>query len=285
MRPAPIDRPAAPGRLAAVLRWSLLGLGASVILLPYVWMIATSLKPHSEIFARSLSLLPQNFSALENYERALTAVPLLTFMLNGALVCAAILVVQLFVAVPCAYAVAKLRFRGRQSLFALVLLGLLVPIQATAIPLYVGLFHAGLLNTYVALVTPFVISVFAIFLFRQFFKALPDELLQAARMDGMGELSIVWRVVVPNAWPAITAFSIFSVVAHWNDLFWPLIVVTRAELATPPLGVIFFKSAEAGSDYGALMAATTLITLPMVALFLFAQRRFIEGITMTGLKG
>lgn len=277
--------PFAPGRLAAVLRWSLLGLGASVILLPYVWMIATSLKPHSEIFARSLSLLPQNFSALENYERALTAVPLLTFMLNGALVCAAILVVQLFVAVPCAYAVAKLRFRGRQSLFALVLLGLLVPIQATAIPLYVGLFHAGLLNTYVALVTPFVISVFAIFLFRQFFKALPDELLQAARMDGMGELSIVWRVVVPNAWPAITAFSIFSVVAHWNDLFWPLIVVTRAELATPPLGVIFFKSAEAGSDYGALMAATTLITLPMVALFLFAQRRFIEGITMTGLKG
>jgi len=275
----------APGRLAAVLRWSLLGLGASVILLPYVWMIATSLKPHSEIFARSLSLLPRNFAGWENYERALTAVPLLTFMLNGVLVCAAILVVQLFVAVPCAYAVAKLRFRGRQSLFALVLLGLLVPIQATAIPLYVGLFHAGLLNTYVALVTPFVISVFAIFLFRQFFKALPDELLHAARMDGMGELSIVWRVVVPNAWPAITTFSIFSVVAHWNDLFWPLIVVTRTELATPPLGVIFFKSAEAGSDYGALMAATTLITLPMVALFLFAQRRFIEGITMTGLKG
>lgn len=285
MRPSSLDRPAGPGRLAAVLRWALLSLGAAVILLPYVWMIATSLKPHSEIFARSLALLPLSFAAPANYERALTAVPLLTFMLNGALVCAAILVVQLFIAVPCAYAVAKLRFRGRRSLFALVLLGLLVPIQATAIPLYVGLFHAGLLDTYVALVTPFVISVFAIFLFRQFFKALPDELLHAARLDGMGELSIVWRVVVPNAWPAITAFSIFSVVAHWNDLFWPLIVVTRAELATPPLGVIFFKSAEAGSDYGALMAATTLVTLPMVALFLFAQRRFIEGITMTGLKG
>lgn len=269
----------------AIFRWTVLVAGAAFILLPYVWMISTSLKPHTEIFSRSLSLWPNTFAGFANYERALTAVPLLTFMINGVIVCFAILVIQLLVAVPCAYAVAKLRFRGRDALFGLVLLGLLVPIQATAIPLYLVLFFGGLLDTYVALVTPFMISVFAIFLFRQFFKSLPDELLHAARMDGMGELSIVWRVIVPNAWPAITAFSIFSVVAHWNDLFWPLIVITNPALATPPLGVIFFKSAEAGSDYGALMAATVLITLPMVALFLFAQKRFIEGITMTGLKG
>lgn len=269
----------------SIFRWSILIIGAAFILLPYVWMISTSLKPHSEIFSRSLSLLPSAFDGFANYKRTLDAVPLLTFMFNGVVVCIAILIIQLLVAVPCAYAVAKLRFRGRDALFGLVLLGLLVPIQATAIPLYLALFYGKLLDTYAAMIMPFMISVFAIFLFRQFFKSLPDELLHAARIDGMGEMSIVWRVIVPNAWPAITAFSIFSVVSHWNDLFWPLIVVTDPGLATPPLGVIFFKSVEAGSDYGALMAATVLITLPMVALFLFAQKRFIEGITMTGLKG
>ncbi len=123
-------------------------------------------------------------------------------------------------------------------------------------------------------------------MFRQFFRAMPDELIQAARMDGLGEWSIVWRIVVPNAWPAATAFAIFSVVAHWNDLFWPLIAVSgKGELATPALGVIYFRTEEAGDDFGALMAAATLTTIPLVAAFLLAQRRFIEGITMTGLKG
>jgi len=134
------------------------------------------------------------------------------------------------------------------------------------------------------LVAPFSISVFGIFLFLQFFRALPDDLLDAARLDGMSEAGIVARVVVPNSWPAVTAFAIFSVVAHWNDLFWPLIVVTDNRVATPPLGLFTFRAAESGSDYGALMAATLIVTLPLVLAFLFAQRRFVEGITMTGLK-
>ena len=142
----------------------------------------------------------------------------------------------------------------------------------------------GLVNTYTGLVAPFTISVFGIFLFMQFFRALPDDLLDAARLDGMGEGGIVLGVVVPNAWPAVTAFAIFSVVAHWNDLFWPLIVVTGDRVATPPLGLYAFRAAEAGSDYGALMAATLVITLPLVLVFLLAQRRIVEGITLTGLK-
>jgi multiple sugar transport system permease protein len=266
-------------------RLLLLAVLALIILAPYIWMLSVSLKPRSEVFSAPLALLPQDWAAARNYGRVLAEVPIGRYLLNGVIVCGLILAFQLAFAIPAGYALAKLRFRGRETLFALVMLGLLVPAQVPALPLYIGLANLGLLNTYTALVAPFTISVFAIFLFRQFFRAIPDELIHAARVDGMGEGSIVFRVILPNAWPAATAFAIFSVVAHWSDLFWPLIAVTQGDLYTPALGVLYFRAEEAGDDYGALMAAATLVTAPLVAAFLLAQRRFIEGMTMSGLKG
>ena len=271
--------------LARAVRLAILSAGALVFLAPYVWMLSTAMKPREEIFSSSLALIPERWAAVENFSKAFTRVPMLQLLMNGAIVCAVILIVQVLVALPCAYALAKLRFPGARLMIAGIMLGLLVPIHATALPIYVALSGAGVLNTYFALAAPFMISVFAIFLFLQFFRAMPDDLINAARLDGMSELAIVLRVIVPNAWPAITAFSIFSVVAHWNDLFWPQIVVTETAMAPPPLGLIFFRAAEAGDDYGALMAATVIVTVPLLAAFLFAQRRFIEGITLTGLKG
>jgi multiple sugar transport system permease protein len=271
--------------LGAGLRYLLLGLGVLVMLLPFVWMVAISLKPPHEIFEPGFRLLPGKLYALENYERALTAVPMLRFLFNGVIVCAGILFCQIVLAVPCAYALAKLRFKGASILFGLVLFGLMIPSHVPAIPLYLGFTRLGLLNTYWALILPSAISVFAIFLFRQFFRTVPDDLINAARVDGLSEFAIVWRIVLPTAWPAITAFSIFSVVAHWNELFWPMIVITDTAMATPPLGILYFRDQEAGSDYGALMAGTTIITAPLVIAFILAQRRFIEGITLTGVKG
>jgi len=270
--------------LSLLLVHAVLIAGAVVILLPFVWMLITSIKSPPEIFAVDFSLWPKHFSGAENYGNALSKVPLLRFALNGVVVCAGILLVQVLVAVPCAYALAKLSFPGRNTLFALVLLGLCIPIQVPALPLYMGLARAGLLNTYFAIMMPFFLSVFAIFLFRQFFKGYPDEIIQAARLDGMSEFEIVWRIVVPSAWPAIAAFSVFSVVAHWNDLYWPLIVISERELATPPLGMMFFADSEVGSNYGALSAGAAIITAPLVIAFLVARRRFIAGITMTGIK-
>ena len=200
------------------------------------------------------------------------------------IVCGGILVVQLLVAIPCAYALAKLKFPGRPMLFSLVLLGLCIPVQVPSLPLYIAFAELGILNTYFSMMMPFFLSVFAIFLFRQFFKSYPDEIIQAARLDGVGEFEIVWRIVVPSAWPAIAAFSVFSVVAHWNDLYWPLIVISDTKLATPPLGMMFFADSEIGSNYGALTAGATIITAPLVIAFLIARRRFIAGITMTGIK-
>jgi multiple sugar transport system permease protein len=258
--------------------------GAVFILLPFVWMLFTSLKPASEIFDATFRLWPKKMAASENYTFALTHAPLLRFMLNGVIVCGGILIVQLLVAIPCAYALAKIRFAGRSVLSALVLMGLCIPVQVPALPLYIGLAELGLLNTYFAMMLPFFLSVFAIFLFRQFFKGYPDEIIQAARLDGVSEFEIVWRIVAPSAWPAIAAFSVFSIVAHWNDLYWPMIVISETRLAPPPLGMMYFADAEVGSNYGALTAGATIITAPLVLAFLLARRRFIEGITMTGFK-
>jgi multiple sugar transport system permease protein len=271
--------------LSRAIRLTLLSLGALIFLAPYIFMISTAGKGQSEIFTSSLSLIPTQFFYLENFAKAFGRVSMGTLLWNGVVVCGLIFVFQVVIAIPCAYAMAKLKFGAARLLMALVMLGLLVPIHATSLPLYVAFDSAALLNSYTALVAPFSISVFAIFLFLQFFRAMPDDLIHAARLDGMSELGIVMRVIVPNAWPAITAFAIFSVVAHWNDLYWPLIVVSNQAYATPPLGLLFFRAAEAGDDYGALMAATLIITLPLVAAFLLAQKRFVEGITMTGLKG
>ena len=258
--------------------------GAVFMLLPFVWMLITSIKPPDEIFRATLSLWPRQFYGVENYRFALTSAPLLRFAANGVIVCAGILAAQLLVAIPCAYALAKLRFPGRQALFVLTLLVLAIPVQVPALPLYIALANLSLLNTYFSMMLPFFLSAFAIFLLRQFFKSFPDDIINAARLDGMGEFEIVWRIVTPSALPAIGAFAVFSVVAHWNDLYWPLIVISDAKLAPPPLGMMFFADAETGSNYGALTAAATILTAPLVVVFLFARRHFIAGITMTGVK-
>jgi len=271
--------------LGQVLRHVVLWLGLLVVLAPFVWMVSTSLKPPNEIFSAKISLLPQTWFAAENYAIAFTKVPLLRYLLNGVLVVAAIFVLQLVVALPCAYALAKLRFRGRDVLFAMVLVGLMIPAQAPAIPRFVMLYEVGLLDSYAALILPFTFSAFGIFLMRQFFRTVPDELTNAARVDGMGEFELLWRIMLPQAMPAMLAFGVISIVTHWNDFFWPLIVIQTGDLATPPLGTLFFRNEEAGSDFGPLMAGTVVITAPLVLLFLAAQRRFIEGVTLTGLKG
>jgi len=258
--------------------------GAAFVLLPFLWMLVTSIKPPDEIFTATLRLWPHHFNAVDNYRHALTSAPLLRFALNGLIVCAGILCVQLLTAIPCAYALAKLRFPGRRALFVLTLLALAIPVQVPALPLYIAIAKVGFLNTYLSMMFPFFLSVFAIFLLRQFFKGFPDDIIHAARLDGMGELEIVWRIVTPSAVPAIAAFAVFSFVAHWNDLYWPLIVISDANLAPPPLGMMFFADAETGSNYGALTAAATILTAPLVIAFLVARRQFIAGITMTGVK-
>jgi multiple sugar transport system permease protein len=270
--------PSTIGRHAALL------ITGALTLSPFIWMISLSVKSPDEMFDPGFSLLPKQWHAWENYSEALTAAPLLRFLLNGAIVCSSILALQLLICVPMAYALAKLRFPGRNALFGAVLFGLLLPHQVLALPIFILCHKLNILNTYAALILPFIVSPFGIFLFRQFFRTIPDDILHAARLDGLSEFSIVWRIVMPMSLPAIVAFSIFSVVAHWNDLFWPSIVVKTTLLMPPSLGVAAFRGIESGNDYGPLMAGTVIVVLPLLVAFALAQRWFIEGLTSAALK-
>ncbi|BAT59104.1 L-arabinose transport system permease protein AraQ [Variibacter gotjawalensis] len=268
----------------SALRHMLLGIGAVLMLAPFALMISISLKAPGDVFSPTFSLLPSTWNAVENYTAAFTRQPLARYLFNGIFVGICIFAAQALIAVPCAYAFAKLRWRGRETTFALVLLGLLIPPQVTAIPLYILLWKLGLLDTYGAIILPSTISVFGIFLMRQFFRAVPDDLLHAARLDGLSEFAIVWRIMLPTAIPALVSFGILSFVWNWNEFFWPLIVVQSQHLATPPLGVVFFANAESGTNYNLLMAAAVVVNAPLVIAFLFAQRWFIDGVTMTSVK-
>ena len=267
-----------------LLRHAFLIMLAAVMVMPFIWMVLTSFKPANEIFSNEINWLPGHWALIENYTRALTNTSLIRYMGNGLLVVVAILILQFLVSIPAAYALAKLSFPGRFAMFICVLACLMIPAQAVAIPWYLQLHYVGILDSYWALILPFTLSVFGIFLLRQFFIGIPDDLIDAARMDGMNEFRIIWSVVVTNSIPALISFGIFSVIAHWNDYFWPLIVLNDQDYYTPTLGVVDFRNAESGSDYGALMAAATIVVLPLLVAFLLAQRRFIEGISTAGMK-
>lgn len=266
------------------LRHALLLAGAAVMLAPFVVMIAISLKPPGEVFAPVFTLLPDQWHAWENYRDAFTKVPLARFMLNGFIVTFAIFAVQATTALPMAYALSKLRWAGRDATFVMVMLALLIPPQVPAIPLYIAFWQAGILDSYAAIILPSTISVFGIFLMRQFFRTVPDDLIAAARMDGMGEFAITWRIMLPTALPALAAFACLSFIWNWNEFFWPFIAIQSEHLATPPLGIAFFSNAEAGTNWGPLMAAATVVTAPLALAFLLAQRAFVRGVTMTGIK-
>ncbi len=270
---------------AAIARHALLLATGALLLVPFVWMASLSLKPPGEIFRTPFSLLPDQWYAIENYGKALTAAPLPRYMAER---------YRRMRGDPHA---ADRRLRSRAPMrspssnsraatcsSASFSSALLLPHQVLALPLFILGYGLGILDSYAALILPFVVSPFGIFLFRQFFRSIPDEVVHAARLDGLSEFAIVWRIMLPMAMPAVIAFSIFSVVAHWNDLFWPLIAVKSPDLMPPALGVVVFRGAEAGTDYGPLMAGAVLVVLPLLLAFAAAQRWFIEGLTSASLK-
>jgi len=271
-------------RFARLARHFVLVGGAVLVLLPLLWAIRISFLPAEDVFSPQFRLLPSRWIGFENYARALTASPLLHFLANGVLVCVAIIVCQLLVAIPCAYVLAKARVPGLRLIWLAVLVALVVPPAALALPLFIMAAQAGLIDTYAGLILPWTVSPLGIFLLRQAFLRVPDEMIEAARLDGLGEGEILVRLLVPMISPAIGALVIISLVSHWNDLLWPSVVVTSGAKATPPFGVMLFQVQEIGSDYGPLLAGALMIAAPLLVLFVLAQRRFLDGMTWLGSK-
>lgn len=271
-------------RFTGLARHVVLVSGAVLVLLPLLWAIRISFLPAEDVFSPQFHLLPSRWIGFENYARALTASPLLRFLANGVFVCVAIIACQLLVAIPAAYVLAKARVPGLRLIWLAVLVALVVPPAALALPLFIMAAGAGLIDTYAGLILPWTISPLGIFLLRQAFLRVPDEMIEAARLDGLGEGEILVRLLVPIISPAIGALVIISLVAHWNDLLWPSVVITSGAKATPPFGVMLFQVQEIGSDYGPLLAGALMIAAPLLVLFALAQRRFLDGMTWLGSK-
>ena len=291
--------------LGEAFKHAILVAGALIVILPFYVMLSYSLKSPMEIETNTGGFMGEQAPMVDeycvklgnsvedctttpivyNYTQAFKKAPLMRYLFNGVVVTLSIFLIQVLISMPAAYALSKLRWWGRDTVFNLVLFALLIPVHAIALPLYIMLAKVGLVNTYAALIVPWTISVFGIFLMRQFFKTVPDDLIDAARLDGMSEFSIIWRVMLPTAVPALMAFAIFSVVAHWNDYFWPRVVITGdRDLFTPPLGLREFRGGADGSAWGPMMATATIIVTPLIVAFLLAQKKFIEGITLSGMK-
>lgn len=274
---------AAADRLRGIVVCGLLWAGLAVMLLPFYWMVVSSLKEPAAIFRIPLEWWP-NPPRWSNYAETLGQVPFARYFLNSIIVGGTTTLSTVFLSSLAGYGFAKFDFRGRHLLFFAILSTMMIPFQVIMVPLYLIVRQFGWLNSYAGLIVPGLMTAFGVFMMRQYIVTLPDELFNAARIDGDSEFGIFLHVVLPQIKPAMAALAIFQFMDSWNNLLWPLIVVTRDELRTVALGLTQFQTVY-GTSYHLLMAACVLASLPVLALFAALQRRFVEGIAMTGLKG
>ncbi|MGQ9615335.1 MAG: carbohydrate ABC transporter permease [Spirochaetota bacterium] len=256
--------------------------GAVVMIFPFIWGISTSFKDMREVLANPFSLIPRRFTFV-NYRNVITSIPIVRFFINSLIVSVSITISQLFTCSLSAYAFARLRFPLREPLFYILLGTMMIPQHVIIIPVYIILNFFRLIDTYAALIVPFLSSAFGTFLLRQFYMTIPKELEEAAFLDGCSHIGFLFRIIIPLSKPILSTLAIFTFMWSWNNYLWPLIVTNRIEIRTLQYGLAMFKE-EGGINWGQLMSGTTIATLPVLIVFFIAQRQFIEGVTLTGLK-
>lgn len=273
-----------PRRIEAVdvVKWVAVAIGVIIAVVPFIWMIGTSFRGEADLFGHPGRLLPTQWT-LHGYEGVWQQLPFLRLLLNTVVFAGITTILTLFFDSMCAYALARIEFRGRNIAFWLVLVTLMVPFQVTLIPVFIELFHLGWLNSYQGLIIPRATSAFGIFLFRQFFISIPKELDEAARLDGAGHFRIYSRVILPLAKPAIATVALLNFTALWNDLLWPLVVTSSPDLQTLPAGLALFGGQHV-TDHAVLLAGAVISLIPIAIAFFLAQRFFVAGISNTGLK-
>jgi len=259
----------------------LVGLVAS--LGPLVWMVLSSVKPESEIRQFPPTLIPQDVT-LENYTQLFDRLNFPQFFFNSVVVALAVTVGAVLFSAMVGYALAKIDFPGRRALFLLIMATLMVPGTITFVPLFVLVANLDLVNTYAALILPFLAAPFGVFLMRQFMLDIPDELLDAARVDGAGEFRTFFRIVLPQTGPALATLGILTFLGSWNNFLWPLVAVQSADMYTLPVALALYSTGQNTVQYGLLLAGATVIVTPILVVFLVLQRRIIQGIATTGIK-
>lgn len=258
--------------------------GGLLMLFPFVWMLLTSFKGTPQMLNNPLDWLPSPWRA-QNYPDALAKMPFGLAYWNSFYIAVLNVTLTLLTSAMAAYAFARIRFRGSGALFVLFLATQMVPAQVTIVPLYLILARLGWVDSHLALIIPSLANPFAVFLLRQFIRAVPVELEEAARLDGAGRWRIFWSIVLPNIRPGLGALGIIAFLASWNSFFFPLIFLNSPELATVPLLLSQFAGQHGAIDYGLTLAASAISVVPMLIAFLIGQRRIINSMAASGLGG
>ena len=265
--------------------WALIVLGAMIMAFPFIWMMLTSLKHSDEIYRLPITLLPDNFFNFENYRIVFERQPFLRFFLNSFIIATGCTVASLFLSSLSGYAFAKFEFPGKEVLFfVFILAALMMPFEVIVIPLYLLFNRLGLVNTYLGIMGPSLLSAFGVFIMRQSIVSIPDDYIDAARIDGLAELQIFLRIIVPMSRPALATLGTIKFIWAWNDFLWPLVMVNSESLRTVMLGLSTYTGMW-HTDYTVVTAAAFLSVIPLLILYLTLQNLVIEGMTMTGLKG
>lgn len=281
-----LERPAvtqAAGWLLRTVNAAALFFLVLVFALPFVWMLSTSFKTLAETMIFPPEWIPRHF-LWRNYADAWSSGPFLKYFVNSLIIAVSILILQFCTIIPASYAFARYIFRGSAFLFGVVMVTLMIPAQLIFLPVYLELSAWGLLNTHLGLILPFASSAFGIFLLRQSFMQVPEELIEAARLDNSREWQIILRIMVPMAKPVLATFALFSFISHWNDYFWPLVMTTSELARTLPLGIAKLREVEGVATWNVLMAGNVILVLPLLVAFFFAQRQIIQAFVYNGVK-
>lgn len=263
--------------------YALLLIGALFILLPFVWMISTSLKPSKEVLIMPPKWIPSK-PVWENFKIAFEAAPFRRYFLNSVFVATMVTIGELITTILAAFAFSRIKFRGREILFSILIATMMVPSEVLIIPNFVTLSKFGWIDSYKALIIPWCASIYSIFLLRQYFLGIPEQLYYSAKIDGCSDLRFLWLIMVPLAKPALITLAILKIINSWNSFLWPLIVTNSEHMRTLPVALSAFSS-EAGTDYNVLMAAATMIIIPVFIIYLILQKHIVAGVSRTGIKG
>jgi len=257
-------------------------LGAIVFLYPFLWMISASLSPESEI--TKLTFLPSTFT-LTGYRQMVDKIPIFRAFINSLLVSLSITAGVLVFGSMVGYALSRLRFYGRNLIFFIIIFTMTLPFQITLIPQYIIMVKLGWVDNYLGLIVPYLMNAFGIIMFRQYFMSLPQDLIDAARIDGCSEARILFGVLWPNSIPALVTVGIITFMASWNEVLWPLIVIRNEHLMTmPQLVTLFVVGGRAESQLGVKLASATILAVPIIIAYIFFQRYFIQSMATTGMK-
>lgn len=266
-----------------ILLYAILIITAVTMLIPFAWMLSASLKLNQDVFTFPIQWIPDQ-PRWSNYIDIWSQIPLALFIYNTSKLTIIVTVLQLLTSSLAAYAFAKLNFKYRNALFLGYIATIAMPWQVYMVPQFIMMRELGLNNTHLAMIVLQAFTAFGVFLMRQFYQSIPDELCEAARIDGMNEYQIWWKIMLPLSKPALSTLTIFTFVNTWNDFLGPMIYLTKTELKTIQIGLRMFIS-QYSAEYGLIMAASVVVLIPVLIVFLSLQRFFVEGIASSGLKG